>query len=49
MLDRLYDECKDFKEYVDRYCGMYKVTKEQALDRAIVQAVAQYYIKEKRG
>lgn len=35
---------KEFREYVDRYCGMYNITPEEACKHTIVMEVYKQYI-----
>ena len=41
----LYDENKDFKLYVDKYCKTYKCTVNEALGKMLVQNVGIEYKK----
>jgi len=41
--DEFYESDERFKTYVDRYCNMYKVTKETAFEHRIVLDVMKYY------
>lgn len=41
--DELYESDDRFKRYVDRYCNMYNVSKEIALEHRIVLDVMKYY------
>lgn len=43
--ENLYNENADFRRYVDRYCGTYGYAAGEALDHALVQEVAGYYIR----
>lgn len=38
-----YQEDKNFREYVDRYCKAYNRTVEETLNHALIQEVARYY------
>ena len=42
----LYDENKDFKLYVDKYCKTYKCTVNEALGKMLVQMVGREYKKQ---
>ena len=41
----LYENNENFKEYVDRYCMIYRYSVEQALTHAIIKHVADFYVK----
>jgi len=43
---KLYEENKDFKRSVDRYCKSYGLTVEQALKHVLVQEVGKQYAAE---
>ena len=40
----LYDENKDFRDYVDAYCKKCNISVEVALEHFLVRSVAQHYI-----
>lgn len=42
MMER-YQESKDFRQYVDRFCATYNRTVEDVLQFALVREVAAYY------
>lgn len=43
---KLYEENKDFKRSVDRYCKSYGLTVEQALKHVLIQEVGKQYAAE---
>lgn len=45
-MKELYEKNKDFREYVNRYCGKHNVTVEVAITHKIVQEVGKMYRKE---
>jgi len=45
-LENLYNGNENFKDYVDKCCTQYGVSKEQALNMMIVKVVAEYYVNE---
>lgn len=45
-LSELYNSNEKFRKYVDKYCALYRVTKEQAFEMMIVQMVAKQYAEE---
>lgn len=42
----LYENNKDFKRYVDRYCRMHGLSVEEALEHKLVQEVGKQYQEE---
>lgn len=41
---KMYQQNKDLREYVDRYCRTYELTVDEALDHALVREVAESYL-----
>ena len=45
-MKEFYDNNKDFKDYVDKYCKQYGITVKEALTHEIVRQVYLFYSKE---
>lgn len=49
-IEKLYEQSKDFREYVDRYAKTHQITKETAMTHKLVKNVAdQISAKERRN
>ena len=44
-LSAMYDNDKNFKEYIDRYCKCRQISKEEALSHTTTKEVAEMYSK----
>lgn len=44
-IKKFYEQNKDFKNYVSKYCKSYNCSIETALDSSVVHCVAEYYKK----
>lgn len=42
QMEELYKQSQEFRAYVDKYCGSYKFTVQEALGHALVREVAEY-------
>lgn len=42
-MQAFYESSEDFKNYVDKHCRTYGVTKEEAFNNMMVQIVAKHY------
>lgn len=42
-MQTLYVNCRPFRDYVDKYCRTYRVTRDEAMDHMLVKAVARQY------
>lgn len=47
MFKKLYEENKDFRDFVDKNCRTYGVTVDQALEMCTVKEVGMYYSENK--
>lgn len=45
----IYQNNKEFKEYMDRYLRKNNITLEEALQHKIIQDIAEYYNKRSKG
>ena len=48
-MEKLYEENKEFRRYVDRYCVKHGITPEQAFGHLLVKYYAEYLKKSKEG
>lgn len=45
----LYDENKDFRDYVDKYCIKHQITPDEAIEHYLIKAYAVYLAKRAEG